>query len=866
MFKHIKTRVLFYIIPVTLLAILCSYFVSTINAQKLVREQIKEKMMFAQQAQASSITSIINDVTSTNEQLAFFVEDNYARKDITILESMLNSISKSNDNIHGTGIWFEPNVFDANKKYVGPYSVSEENSSHIIYDYSSQAYDYFSKPFYFLPKIAKETVYTNIYFDEYSQKYLMTCATPIYDEDNNFIGVVSSDITMSKGQDVIKKYNTEQSKFFILDKDGTYIGSTNQSLVKNQVSILTDDNSEKIEAVRVILDNEQGFVSFKENNEKYLMYYNTVPDVQFKLITVIPESIIKNPMSDLIVYYALITALSVVILILVIIFAMNVSIEKLINALVNEFVKIANNTYDNEIPHELLNRKDEIGNLGSSLGNMKTKLRKFQNELERLLLENQSYLIEMELHNDLLQTSELSLTAAVNYSEAIIKAIPEFVFIVNSEGLCIDCQGSNQKNLRTSKYFVGKHISELIPEEYVESVVKIINDAIEKNDFGQFSLNYESDGVQKYFDMRVAGFMEDQAVLIASDVTDYNEHINKIEYLSYNDQVTGLHNRRYFEESLKKYIDEKMFPLSVVISDLNGLKLINDSFGHDEGDILLKKFAKVLRNSDIPNGCISRVGGDEFTILLPKTELEDAQQMVDKIIQDCSKENVKNIALSVSFGVDTMVSENDSIDQVIKNAEDIMYQNKLYLATSRRDRTIELVTSTLQEKNPSAQMHSKRVSEFCKIMAEKLDMNKVQIGKIESAGLLHDIGKIGISEDILNKASSLTEEEFKEVKKHPEIGFRILQSAGNMKEIADIVLAHHERWDGQGYPKQLKGEEIPIEARIVAIADTYDAIINDRNYHEKEDIEYAIEELKKCSGKQFDPDLVDIFIKEVIQK
>jgi putative nucleotidyltransferase with HDIG domain len=163
-------------------------------------------------------------------------------------------------------------------------------------------------------------------------------------------------------------------------------------------------------------------------------------------------------------------------------------------------------------------------------------------------------------------------------------------------------------------------------------------------------------------------------------------------------------------------------------------------------------------------------------------------------------------------------------------------------------------------------LHSKRVSEFCEDIAAKMNFNKENVSQIRIAGLMHDIGKIGIDENILNKPQKLSSDEWKEIERHSEIGYRILSSVNEFSEIAEHVLEHHEKWNGKGYPRGLKGEEISLQARIIAVADAFDAMTRDRAYGKALSEEEAINEIRRCSGTQFDPEIAGVFVEKVLGK
>lgn len=349
------------------------------------------------------------------------------------------------------------------------------------------------------------------------------------------------------------------------------------------------------------------------------------------------------------------------------------------------------------------------------------------------------------------------------------------------------------------------------------------------------------------------------------DISERKKMEQRLEYLSYHDFLTGLYNRRFFEEELKRLDVKRNYPLTIVVADVNGLKLINDSFGHRMGDELLKTVADVIKSACRADDIIARLGGDEFVLLLPKTKAEKTEQILQRIKTLALQEKVGSIDLSVSFGYETKNHEGENTHEILKKAEDYMYKKKLFESPSMRGRTINAIISTLHEKNKREEQHSHRVSALCKRIGEALGLPEGQIEELKTVGLLHDIGKIAIEETILNKPGKLTEEEWKEIKRHPEIGYRILSTVNDMSEMADYVLSHHERWDGHGYPKGLKGITIPLQSRIIAIADTYDAMTSERSYRQALPEKIALAELQHKAGIQFDPELIDIFLNEVLE-
>ncbi|MDF1618443.1 HD domain-containing phosphohydrolase [Petrocella sp. FN5] len=352
-------------------------------------------------------------------------------------------------------------------------------------------------------------------------------------------------------------------------------------------------------------------------------------------------------------------------------------------------------------------------------------------------------------------------------------------------------------------------------------------------------------------------------VLVFRDATQKHKQRRQIEFLSFHDALTGLYNRRFFEEEIKRLDTSRNYPLTIIMADLNGLKLTNDAFGHHEGDELLKQTANLFRTYLRSEDIAARWGGDEFVILMPKTSSKEAEKIVQRIIQGGDKLNTNKGILSIAFGWETKTDSSMDVEAVFKNAEEYMYKKKISESQGVRGLTIKTIINTLFEKSPREEKHSKRVRELAMNIAKGLNLSQHQQDDIATLGLLHDIGKIIVSGEILEKPGRLTDEEYNEIKKHPAIGYRMLTATNEFASIAEGVLSHHERWDGKGYPKGIKGDEIPIESRIIAIADAYDAMTSSRPYRkEGMSLEMARQELMNYAGVQFDPGIVNLIIKE----
>lgn len=347
---------------------------------------------------------------------------------------------------------------------------------------------------------------------------------------------------------------------------------------------------------------------------------------------------------------------------------------------------------------------------------------------------------------------------------------------------------------------------------------------------------------------------------ILTDITEKKKSEETISYLSSHDVLTGLNNRACYNISLTKLDSEDNLPLSILLFDANGLKIVNDAFGHRAGDELLKSISSILQGACRPQDVAARLGGDEFSIILPKTDEAAADFIIDSIMNACKNAEANPIRPSLAVGSVTKKSSEEDINKLIDKAEDRMYRNKLLEDKSARHSIIASLESSLAETDYETREHTARLQDLAVKLGRSINLSKDKIDELSLLGSLHDIGKIAIPKSILLKPGALNEEEWEIIKKHCEIGYRIALSSVELVTIADYILTHHEKWDGSGYPKKLKGEQIPLLARIISIVDAYDVITNSRPYKNALSHEEAIKEIERCSGTHFDPYLAQQFI------
>jgi len=324
------------------------------------------------------------------------------------------------------------------------------------------------------------------------------------------------------------------------------------------------------------------------------------------------------------------------------------------------------------------------------------------------------------------------------------------------------------------------------------------------------------------------------------------------------DLLTKLHSRAIIDSSYEELSKSKL-PLALILIDVNGLKLINDSFGHKNGDEAIIGVANSLREICDIKSVLMRISGDEFMVFVPSVSRVHTEILVEKIRN--LRVYVEGVAISVSVGYQFITSPDTDYVIAFKNAEDMMYKYKLETKLKSHQQTLDSILINLFSKSQLTEDHSNNVREYVTLIANEMFDREEQIEELRRAALLHDIGRITLDIEMIDGPDVFAKEDIKYIRKHCEKGYNILRNVKGYADIAEAILHHHERFDGDGYPLGIKGKEIPIYSRIIAVADAFDGMTGKRNYKDNMDYEKAIFELRKNAYSQFDPDIVEVFIK-----
>ena len=366
----------------------------------------------------------------------------------------------------------------------------------------------------------------------------------------------------------------------------------------------------------------------------------------------------------------------------------------------------------------------------------------------------------------------------------------------------------------------------------------------------------------RHFEARLQLTEMNEVLIIIRDMTERVALENRLRILADTDVTTQLYNRRKFEEVMFDYEQSSPENLSLIVFDIDGLKNINDALGHAEGDSVIKFVANHLSGTFKDAELIARIGGNEFAVLY-ENQTSDYVESQCAMFKACLDDINTTLPydVSVSYGISHTSGDSVNGASLYQQADQNMYTHKLLKTGSSKSALVKSLMKALEAKDYITEGHADRMTEVAMAIGEAVHLEQHRLDALALLTKFHDLGKVGIPDSILKKPAALNAEEWQIMKTHTTIGQRIAQASPELSGIADLIYMHHEKWDGTGYPLGAVGNSIPLECRILAIADSFDAMTNDRPYRKALSISEAVSEIERCSGTQFDPELVDVFVR-----
>ncbi len=783
----------------------------------LLTEKQTENLTLKRDIAVTQIQSELTEIESLLFSVALSIENGV---DINQLELTINQIDEDND------------------KILQMFYGLEDDSYIITADDYNEAIIVTERPWYIAAKDTENIAYTDAYIDEVTQGPVITIAIPIYDSSDNLLGVLGADVEILTITEFINHFVEEGTGYaFLLDQSGQVIG---HPLLETQNTTLY--TYEDLDIPYDSLVDSKGITNYLETQDQTgKIAYTYINSSNFVLgIFMTRTELIQGLRTLTIVSVSILVLLTAVMGVIALIYTYH--IEKPLMHLIKDInqIDISKNSEFRLETQKIVGFKEAriaLNNLIDMSVNYQDQL---EESLEDLALENQKF-------------------------ESLLSASSDIVFVIDTFKRYVNIYGTVKEVLGFSKEeMIGKTHEEVFGARYSK----------ERNRDYQRVLNGENvlysweshHGGKTYYFENILNpiYNHDREIIgavgVARDITEQENRYQQLVYISTHDYLTDLLNRKAYYERLKELTDLEEYPFVIINLDFNGLKLINDAFGHEYGDLALKKTAEILLNITQENDSVYRVSGDEFSVILVGANKKDVDHFRTKLQNRMKNTKIKNLSLSVAMGYHIVKDKTISLDEARKNAENNMYKQKILDRKSVKNKAISAILKTLTDKFDYEKQHSERVMDISVKIGKALNLDEESVKALGTAAMFHDIGKISLRDDILNKPGKLTKEEYDIIKTHTTNGYDILNTADEYSELAIHASSHHERYDGLGYPNGLKGDQIPLYSRIIAVADAYEAMTSDRPYRKKLSKEKARQEVIDHSGTQFDPLIAKVFI------
>lgn len=822
------------------IAVILMLFVGVYSEYRYFLGVLEERTKITSQLECALVTEQISGKLNLKGQIvsdaaAFISNETDDKRVLVYLQSLLNSDSSFRSIYYGT---VDNHMVNASG-WVPP-----------------AEFDLRTRPWYKKAMENQHLVFTEAFLNASKDSMIITVAVPVKDRDGKILGVVAGDVSLDGILRLVNEIEESDTAFtMLLDGKDNVLASTELGHFPpeeiNHISAVSQP------AAQVFANFQEGISRITDKGEEGYLSIHRVPDTEWRVGSFVTVSKLMDDQIAVVRFFAMLLGASALVLMLMLYVQRKYIIQPVL-ALDNDIQDIS---VDEDLVHRLdTHKKDPFVTIRHSINHMLDRAHQLfvqkEESLSKLMAAEETLRLQ---HADLLKGKE-ALSISEERYRAIVSAMPDIIFQLDGAGNFTDCSVSDESQLiMPREMFIGKNLRDVMPPEIAHKGLEVIDQALTSGMLSSFEYSLDTANGKMHYELRVSTVRPGEVIAISRNITEQKINRLHIEYLSYHDQLTGLYNRRFFEEELRRLDTERNLPFTLAMADVNGLKLTNDAFGHIAGDNLLIRVSEIIAGECRADDIVARIGGDEFVILFPQTSAADAENILKRITTAVMNEQTEKIVLSVSIGNATKTDAAQAMNDVFAKAEENMYRKKLAESQSMRHETVQVILKTLNEKSAREKGHSERVGAACRAIGEAMGLDAQDLHELETAGFMHDIGKIAISESLLNRTGDMTEDEMDEIKKHAEVGYQIMKSVDAYSSMAEYILSHHERWDGSGYPRKLKGSEIPLFSRIIAVAEAYDTMTEYQPYRTGMSKSEAMAEIKRVAGVQFDAEVVSIF-------
>ncbi len=726
------------------------------------------------------------------------------------------------------------------------------------------------RPWYISAIETGKLIFTEAFLNASRDKMIVTVAVPVKSGDGEILGVAAGDMAI---EDIISLVpgpgDFDDSFSFMTDGNGnilayplvSYDPSAGLTALKDVSADLAGMLSSGVTGLYEIeLDGEPGYVS-----------YRAVDGTHWKVGSFVRIGGRLIPERELLPLY-LAVLVPVLLMLAAVFFWQRLLIIKPIRGLERDILAVSPGTDpDHRIPEDpgdpfFLLRKtvnkvlDRTSESFVRIRSTNEMINEKNQELSAAMLQLRTIESELRRQYESLYLSRAELKVSEEMNRAIVSAIPDRIVRLDAKGRILDHRQNEGSSV--GRLFAGvtgaSSLKDLMPEEAALGAVKKISEVIRTGQPVSFDYCIASNDRTEYYEVRVVNIRKNEVIAIIRDVTEQRNNLKYIEFLSYHDQLSGLFNRRYFDEKLPLTDIPANLPISVMMLDLNALKMANDAFGHHFGDRLIREIAGIMRDNCREGDMLVRSGGDEFIAVMPNTDIKQAAGIMAGILAGAAASNTGGIQLSVSGGCSTKESADQDILDILLKAEVELYRNKLIESPAVKNKIIDDIVELICAKDSRNLLHFKKVSVISRKIGQAMHLTDNELDMISTAGFYHDIGKIAVIADNMLDEADFDDASTAGYRKHPETGYQILRSSDKVLAVAEYVLYHHERWDGSGFPRGIKGDEIPLISRIIAVADFYDSCIAESSRLPECSGSQALSRIAELSGTHFDPAVVAV--------